>query len=607
MNSIARSVAVCLLTVLSVSMAHASSDLGTYYAPPLLNYEGEELPTPSSLKTNILSGQKEVRDAALRSVVYLEASRRGGLKFIPSEQVPGSKLETVFTREALEQVLRSRGTAVNLSEEQIQQLIEVHLPYLNEHKVRGSGVVFTRDGLILTNAHVIYDPIKDGASDQIILSFTEDTAHPPNCLKSARVLHYNLDFDLAVLQQDSDLDENCQPNGANRSTTRHTDFLQMRGLMSDASIVPEIGEQLYAIGYPTIGGAALHLTEGLVSGYLFANNDQGEELIIGLKTTADVNPGNSGGAAIDSDGFLVGIPTFIAVSSESGSKLNVVIPVTSIINWLYGLYQDHGALFYVGPHSNDRLDMIIDAAIREKNNAASSETQAEPVPQVSQSLPPVAPSVSRIDYITASADRTDQLQNLSIVLANRYGENLNCFTDVSSGVPNKIAICWAKSQEVIGGYPDGTFGTYSALNRAELVKILVEATGQKPSLAQYRGCFPDVNDEWFAPYVCYAKSMGYVSGYPDGTFQGWNSVNRAEALKMMFNIFRAPLPASAERTYFSDVSTQDWFAPYVQYAKEKNFLDPFDSNRQEYRAWEPIYRGSMIESVFRMMTGLAYY
>lgn len=40
----------------------------------------------------------------------------------------------------------------------------------------------------------------------------------------------------------------------------------------------------------------------------------------------------------------------------------------------------------------------------------------------------------------------------------------------------------------------------------------------------YENCFEDVEDEWFAPYVCYAKEKGWVTGYPDGTFKPENNV-----------------------------------------------------------------------------------
>lgn len=49
-----------------------------------------------------------------------------------------------------------------------------------------------------------------------------------------------------------------------------------------------------------------------------------------------------------------------------------------------------------------------------------------------------------------------------------------------------------------------------------------------------RRCFPDVPvSSWFAPYVCFAKSQGIVGGYPDGFFRPEKPVLYAEALKIL--------------------------------------------------------------------------
>ncbi len=57
---------------------------------------------------------------------------------------------------------------------------------------------------------------------------------------------------------------------------------------------------------------------------------------------------------------------------------------------------------------------------------------------------------------------------------------------------------------VVGGYPDGTFKPDQDINRAEIMKIMLEASrGGENFAGEY--CFPDVKTEWFAKYLCYAK------------------------------------------------------------------------------------------------------
>lgn len=90
---------------------------------------------------------------------------------------------------------------------------------------------------------------------------------------------------------------------------------------------------------------------------------------------------------------------------------------------------------------------------------------------------------------------------------------------------------------IIDGYPDGTFKPDKTINRAELLKIIIESNYNENDYASYEdiSCFPDVaGNLWFSKYVCYAKSRGIVEGYPDGTFKSAREVNLIESLKIMY-------------------------------------------------------------------------
>jgi len=70
------------------------------------------------------------------------------------------------------------------------------------------------------------------------------------------------------------------------------------------------------------------------------------------------------------------------------------------------------------------------------------------------------------------------------------------------------AINFLKENGIISGYSDGTFKPTNPLNRAELLKILVEGVGYSPDENVYKNCFSDVKEDWYAKYVCYAKEQG---------------------------------------------------------------------------------------------------
>ena len=150
----------------------------------------------------------------------------------------------------------------------------------------------------------------------------------------------------------------------------------------------------------------------------------------------------------------------------------------------------------------------------------------------------------------------------------------NVFPDVTS--KNKVAIEFLHEIGVINGYPDGEFRPMKVLNRAELLKIVMSGVGIEPDADQYQNCFPDVSSEWFAKYVCYALEQGFVSGYPDGSFRPDQTVNRVEALKIIFNIMQITemdFLTTVNGEEFSDVPTDQWYSYFVYDAQDRGLLE----------------------------------
>ena len=104
----------------------------------------------------------------------------------------------------------------------------------------------------------------------------------------------------------------------------------------------------------------------------------------------------------------------------------------------------------------------------------------------------------------------------------------NNFSDVSADKWYNNAVSTLCHMGVLGGYSDGTFRPNAPITRAEFAKIAV-------SFAQTNGSavysyFTDVKTtDWFAPYVTTAKDSGLIEGYSDGSFKPENRITRAEA------------------------------------------------------------------------------
>lgn len=167
-----------------------------------------------------------------------------------------------------------------------------------------------------------------------------------------------------------------------------------------------------------------------------------------------------------------------------------------------------------------------------------------------------------------------------------------------AGNKNQIAIQYLLDHGVISGYPDGTFKPNNTVNRAELLKILVGGQGVTPTVIDSKNCFPDVATEWFAPYVCYAKAHGWVSGYPDGTFQPNKTVSSVEAIKMLVNSQEYQVPNSVTTSSFTDVDVNQWYAPFIQVAQQKGLLE---QTGDVFGVLGTMTRGGISENIYRAM------
>lgn len=162
------------------------------------------------------------------------------------------------------------------------------------------------------------------------------------------------------------------------------------------------------------------------------------------------------------------------------------------------------------------------------------------------------------------------------------------YSDIDNRHPYFNAVEFMTQQGVIQGNPDGSYQPEKNLNRAELLKILIEAKF-KNELNDYKDkdCFPDVpKNEWYQPHVCLAKAKGIVQGYSDNTFRPSRSVNFVEAMKMTMKTYN----------YQYDEDREIWYEDLVQKAGEKKLI-PVDVN--EFGS--ELNRGQMADMITRVV------
>lgn len=159
----------------------------------------------------------------------------------------------------------------------------------SESSGEGSGVVYSTDGYIITNYHVIGDAITNstGSKIEVFLDSASSDAH------TATVVGYNISADLAVIK--------INVTGLKPIEITDSDDLK-------------VGQYVITVGNP--GGLEFmdSVTYGVVSGLnRVVSADSGVELV---QTDAAINPGNSGGALVNTKGQLVGINSSKIVSEQ---------------------------------------------------------------------------------------------------------------------------------------------------------------------------------------------------------------------------------------------------------------------------------------------------
>ena len=112
-----------------------------------------------------------------------------------------------------------------------------------------------------------------------------------------------------------------------------------------------------------------------------------------------------------------------------------------------------------------------------------------------------------------------------------YWTQKNDYSDVNRGDWFNNAVSTLSNAGIITGYPDGTFRPNAPITRAEFAAIAARFSDVAYS---GKNTFSDVPDtHWAARFITLAEHLGWVAGYPDGTFRPDKAITRAEAMTLI--------------------------------------------------------------------------
>lgn len=158
----------------------------------------------------------------------------------------------------------------------------------------GSGFVISRDGYILTNAHVV------SKADRVVVTFTDRREF------EAKIIGSDSRSDVALLKIDAD------------------DLPVVR--LGDSESV-QVGEWILAIGSPF--GFENSVASGIVSG--LGRSLPNETYVPFIQTDAPINPGNSGGPLFNMNGEVIGVNSQIYTRSGGSMGVSFAIPINMVM------------------------------------------------------------------------------------------------------------------------------------------------------------------------------------------------------------------------------------------------------------------------------------
>lgn len=131
---------------------------------------------------------------------------------------------------------------------------------------------------------------------------------------------------------------------------------------------------------------------------------------------------------------------------------------------------------------------------------------------------------------------------------------------------------------IVSGYDSGNYGPDDYITRAQFTKIAINAFEIEtlpPDEIEFMP-FKDVSvDEWYAPYVQAAFVWDIVSGYANGTFKPNAYINRAEAMRILLDAAGVDVATTDYDAGFPDVDTDEWYTPYINYAAEHEIVSGY--------------------------------
>ncbi|MBQ7574462.1 MAG: S-layer homology domain-containing protein, partial [Clostridia bacterium] len=274
--------------------------------------------------------------------------------------------------------------------------------------------------------------------------------------------------------------------------------------------------------------------------------DANGKIIVPVKTSSGggggSRSGGGGGGSIsvnttnikitDKDGKNV---TGFTKSTDTNSNVTITLPNGKTIT-----DKDYYTITLTNGRGASKPDITV--TLKDKaNNSASGITDKNGVV--------ILPGEEHKAYIFGYDDGTFRPENdmtraeataiFARLVSDKKGETISgnsTFADVSSKDWFAKEVGYLEKYNIIKGYEDNTFRPNNAVTRAEFVTMAVRyySLFNEVKKTGYTVKYTDLDSSYWAyGDIAYAKNIGWLNGYADGTFKGDNNITRAEVVTVV--------------------------------------------------------------------------
>ena len=269
--------------------------------------------------------------------------------------------------------------------------------------------------------------------------------------------------------------------------------------------------------------------------------DYGSEIAAaGSSVTVKAAPSRSG--YYDFDGWSDGTNNY-----KAGDTLEVAGNVTLTAQWDYD------------PPIRDRDDDDDDKEIKEPEVPLSSGLELNKDDHFAYIKGYADGTVRPNNYITRAQVATIFYRLMTDETREMCFSETNDFSDVAPDYWANKAISTLSNAGIITGFTDGTFRPDAYITRAQFAAIAARFSVVTEDLPNP---FIDVpSGYWAEDLIAFAADVGWVNGYPDGTFRPNTYITRAAAMKLINNVLERQVDEEGlleDATQWNDCTPDDW-------------------------------------------------